>query len=214
MIRQVVEWRLGPGAPGNPRNGLEIPGLGVISPAGADAAIDPLWDTWVDGSYTYLESDDFGAEFRGSQAAVGTGLDYALSDELTLAPKVGLSYSRSRDEAYTDNIGFFFPAQEIYTGVFNFGAALSYVIALDNDRSIEPSISVEGGWEFDLFGKPPLGVGVASNTDDKKVDVTITGGADIVLSDTVSLSLSSSVGGLTRKQYIETSGGAQVSVQF
>lgn len=302
MIRQAVEGRLGPDGLGGRMTGVEIPGLGaVVSPAAAEAAGDPQFGVWADGSTTYLDSDDNGAEFDGFQSAFGTGIDYALTNaivvgvqfnyehsdidnrignfapgnmdtdtfgvgpyigvalndyllfdasfihswgdtdikdglnsanydskswnvsanltgyvpvggDFTLAPTVGISYSRSEDEAYTDGI-FFFPKQIIYTGVFSFGATLSYLYAFDDVRSVEPSISVEGAYEFDLFGKPPLSF-VASNSDEKKVDVTVTGGLDFVLSETISLSLTSSVGGLTRNEYIEISGGAQATVQF
>ena len=302
MIRQVVEDRLGPDRLRDRMTGVEIPGLGaVISPVAAEIASDPKWGVWADGSTTYLDSDDSSAEFDGFQSALGTGLDYALTEaiivgvqfnfehsdidnnigtfapgnmktdtfgvgpyigialneyllfdasflyswgdtdikdtlssanydsknwnasanltgyfpvggDFTLAPTLGFSYSRSEDEAYTDGV-FFFPTQIIYTGVFSFGATLSYLYAFDAVRSVEPSIGIEGAWEFDLFGRPPLSL-VASNSDDKKVDVTITGGLAFVLSETISLSLTSSVGGLTRNEYIEVSGGAQATVQF
>lgn len=138
-----------------------------------------------------------------------------LSNNLTLSPSVGLSYSYNRDGAYTDSAAVFFAAQTIHTGVMNFGATLSYAIAIDDVRSIEPSVTVEGSWEFDIFGNPPLDSGlVASNVNDPAVDFSVTGGVDIVLTEMISLSLSGGVSGLGRANYIEYSGGGQVSVVF
>ncbi len=304
-IKQIVEGRLrvddrarGPG---------DISALGaVISPVAATADGSPLWGVWADGSYTYIESDDPGAEFDGPQVAVGAGLDRVLNDRLivgvsfnydhsdidnsiggagfspgrlktdsygfgpylgyavtdnilfdasfvyswgdndisdqvstgsfdseswsatanltgyvdlgnnlTLAPTAGIAYSYNRDDSYVDSIAAFFPAQTIYAGVFNFGGTLSYLYVIDDVRSIEPSIGIEGAWEFDIHGEPPLNSGlVASNVTDEALDFSVTGGLDVVLSETVSMSLTGSVGGLGRKDYLEISGGGQVTVQF
>lgn len=301
-IREVIEGRLRIDGPGDGTLVSDISTLGAtVSPVAASAG--PLWGTWADVNYTYLDSDFTGTEFDGHQVGVGAGIDYAVTDRvilgvsleyensdtdnsigpfapgnlktdtitvgpyigisltdilvfdaafnyswtdndisdtistgdfnseswnvsgnltayvpvtdaLTVSPTVGLSYSRSRDEAYTDNIGFSFPSQVIYSGTLNFGGSISYYVDLGEGRSMEPSLSVEGTWEFDLFGKPPLDVGFVSNANDGNVDVSISSAVDFVLSDTTSLSLTGSVGGLARDQYIELSGGGQLTVQF
>lgn len=138
-----------------------------------------------------------------------------LTDNLMLSPTVGMTYSYNRDEDYRDSLGFFFPSQTIYTGVMNFGASLSYTHAIDEVRSITPSISVEGSWEFDIFGVPPLDSGlVASNVNDPAVHASVNGGLEIVLSEMISMSLTGGVSGLGRKDYIEFTGGGQVAVVF
>lgn len=138
-----------------------------------------------------------------------------LGNNLTFAPTAGIAYSYNRDDSYTDSANVFFATQRVYTGVLSFGGSLSYFHAIDDVRSIEPSIGVEGAWEFDLFGRPPLDSGmVASNVNDPSLDFSITGGLDVTLSETISMSLTGSVGGLGRKNYLEVSGGGQVTVQF
>ena len=54
----------------------------------------------------------------------------------------------------------------------------------------------------------------ASNVNDPSLDFSVTGGLDVTLSETISMSLTGSVGGLGRKNYLEVSGGGQVTVQF
>ena len=78
-----------------------------------------------------------------------------------------------------------------------------------NVRSLEPSIGIEGAWEFDLFGKPQLDSGlVASNVNDPSLDFSVTGGLDVTLSEAVSMSLTGSVGGLGRKKLSGSVGAA------
>ncbi len=303
-IKQIVEGRLR--VDQRPQEPGDISALGaVISPVAAPADGSPLWSVWGDGSYTYMEGDEPGAEFDGPQVSVGAGLDYAVSERLilginfnydhsnivndfggaafangrlksdgygvgpylgfavtddilfdasfvyswgdndisdsttgtfnnegwsatanltgyvdlgnnlTFAPTAGIAYSYNRDDAYIDSAAVFFAAQRVYAGVFNFGGTLSYVHAIDDVRSIEPSIGIEGAWEFDIFGEPPLDSGlVASNVNDPSLAFSVTGGLAMTLSETISMSLTSSVGGLGRKNYLEVSGGGQVTVQF
>ncbi len=95
------------------------------------------------------------------------------------------------------------------------GATLSKGFNLGNGRKIEPSIGVEGTWEFDLFGRPPLNAGqVNSSTNNGQVDVTVSGGLTLDLARAVKLKLNGSAGGLARSKYRELSGGGQISVQF
>ena len=303
-IKQIVEGRLRVDAP----VGARVLGLGtVISPVAATADGSPMWGAWVDGSYTYLESDEQpNAEFDGPQIAIAVGTDYAVNErvilgvsfeyghsdidnnfggpafgpgrlvtdsygvgpyvgvaitdntlfdatflyswgdndiedrlstgefdhenwsvtanlthyvdlghDLTFAPTVGLAYSYNRDDDYIDSALTPFGTQKIYIGVLNFGGTLSYFHAIDDARSIEPSISVEGRWEFDIFGKPPLDAGLtASNLNDPSLSVAISGGLDVALNEAISLSLTGSVGGLGRDDYWEASGGGQVTVLF
>jgi outer membrane autotransporter protein len=304
-IRQIVEGRLRPDRPSVGPAGISALGA-VISPVAAEADGSPLWGSWVDTSYTHLDGDEPGAPFDGPQVAVGTGLDYAVSERLvvgaefnydfaeidnnfggagfgpgrlkshsygvgpylgyavtdnilfdasftyswgendisdqvstgsfdnegwsatanltgyvdlgsnlTLAPSAGIAYSYNRDDPFVDSAADFFPAQTIHTGVFNFGATLSYFHVLDDVRSIEPSISVEASYEFEIFGEPPLDSGlVASNVNDPGLALSVTGGLDITLSEAVSMSVTGGVGGIGRSNYLEASGGAQVGVQF
>ncbi len=190
---------------------------------GPYAAVALTSDTILTGSFLYSWADTdladqvspgrFNSE---SWAAVGTLTHYfSLGHMTTLAPTVGVSYSRNRDKAYADNVGALFPKQTTYTGVFSFGATLAKGFNLGNGRKIEPSIGVEGTWEFDLFGRPPLNAGqVNSSTNNGQVDVTVSGGLTLDLARAVKLKLNGSAGGLARSKYRELSGGGQISVQF
>ena len=203
------------GAPGR----FETQSYGV----GPYMAISLTDNLAFDASFTYswghsdlTDQFSFG-EFDSQSWNVSTNLTgyLPLSDNLTLSPTIGLSYSYNRDEAYFDNLLNFLPAQSTYTGVLNFGATLSYAIPLDDVRYIEPSITVEGSWEFDIFGNPPLDTGlVTSNVNDPAVHATITGALDIALSEAVSVSFTGGISGLGRANYVEYSGGGLVSVVF
>ena len=174
-----------------------------------DAAFNYSWGQ--NDIFDTISTGDF--DTQSWHASANLTAYVPVTDALTIAPTVGVSYSRTRDEAYTDSVPFTFPKQVVYAGVLNFGGSASYYIDLGGGRSIEPSISIEATWEFDLFGKPPL-VGIVSNANDGEVDFSISPGLDIVLSETISLALTGSVGGLTRDQYEEWSAGGQMTVQF
>ena len=198
---------------------LKTEGIGVGPYIGIQLTDNLIFDasftySWADNDISdQVSVGDFTSQ-SWNVAANLTGY-VPLSDNLMLSPTVGLTYSYNRDEDYRDSLGFFFPAQTIYTGVLNFGASLSYTHAIDDVRSITPSISASGNWEFDLFGNPPLDSGlVASNVNDPGIHASITGGLEVVLSEMISVSLTGGVSGLGRKDYIEFTGGGQVAVVF
>ena len=93
-IREVVEGRLRIDRPGNGTLLSEISTLGAtISPVAAEVDAVPLWGAWVDGNYTNVDSDFPGSSFDGDVAAVGVGIDYAVSDRIILGVSVEYEHS-------------------------------------------------------------------------------------------------------------------------
>ncbi|MGI9412496.1 MAG: autotransporter outer membrane beta-barrel domain-containing protein [Hyphomicrobiales bacterium] len=167
--------------------------------------------SWIDNEVRGIGSF---AEYDGESWNLNANLTgYWYSGNLRWSPTIGVSYARTRDEAYTDSAASTFPSQVTRTGSLSFGMTLGYTIALDDTRTAEPYVSVGGEWEFEESGDPSLAAATFP-TDDRELDAGISAGVDVTLASNVSLNLKGNIGGLARKRYRTLGGGGQIAVQF
>lgn len=173
-----------------------------------------------DASFLYTWSDNFSRDTTGVTAAYDSEA-WNLNANLTgywyagnwrHSPSLGISYSETRDDPYVDSAAFPFPRQTTRTGLLVFGTTLAYTIKLDDTRSAEPYVTVEGEWEFENSVSPAIFTGLPPDTRD--LDARIEAGVEFGLLDNVALALRGDVGGLARKRYRTVSGGGHLSISF
>ena len=181
-----------------------------------------LTDTLVfTGSFLYTWTDNdavsgpvtaaYGSE---SWAFNGSLTSYHQLDNWMLAPTVGVSFNEEYDEAYVDTGATTFGASTTRTGSLAFGGSATYTYALDNGMTIQPALSVEGEWTFLRSVGASASSGVATDKGSGNFDVNITASSDFQLSNSVSLSLSSTVAGLAKPDYLSVIGGGRLSISF
>ncbi len=180
-----------------------------------------LTDTLVlTGSFLYTWTEN-GADSSGGVTADYNSESWALNGTLTsyhqagnwmLAPTVGVSFNDESDDAYVDTAASGFAASTTRTGSLAFGGSATYTHTLDNGMTIQPALSVEGEWTFLRSVGATSAIDVA--VDNADIDVNITASSDFQLSNSVSLSLSSTVSGLARPDYLSVTGGGRLSVSF
>ena len=149
-----------------------------------------------------------------SWALNGSLTSYHQVGNWMLAPTVGVSFNEKRDEAYVDSGATAFAASKTRTGSLAFGGSATYTHTLDNGMTIQPALSVEGEWTFLRSVGASASSGVATDTGSDNFDVNITASSDFQLSNSVSLSLSSTVSGLAKPDYLSVIGGGRLSVSF
>lgn len=179
-----------------------------------------LTDTLVlTGSFLYTWTDN-SADSGGVSAdydSEGWGLNGSLTSyhqagNWLLAPTIGVSFNEERDDAYANSEAppTEFAASTTRTGTMAFGGSATYTHVLENGMTMQPVVSVEGEWTF-------LRSVTATSTieaDTQEFDVNITAGSDFQISNSVSLSLSSTVSGLAKPDYLSVIGGGRLSVSF
>lgn len=301
-VKQAVGRRLAPGPEGGTTNGTVIApsGLTVTPSAATDVSSNPMWNAWVDGTYTNIDDDNSTRGFSSDQASISAAVDYqvtdrmllgalfnftdsrtrnvsvpgisttegysggaylgaALTDEiifdasflytftdnfsrdlapvvtanydseswafnanltgywymeaLRLSPSLGFSYSRARDDAHVDSAATALPSVVTRTGTLTFGMTTGYTFALDDTRTAEPYVTIEGEWEFEEETSPATSNATVP-PDSRDFDVRLAGGIDFTLANNISLTLRGDVGGLARKRYRTLSAGGQIAVQF
>lgn len=195
---------------------LFVPGGSTTSAIGAGPYMALfLTDTLVfTGSFLYTWTDN-GADSGGvsisydsdSWALNGTLTSYHQAGNWMLAPTIGASYNEESDDAYQDGVGTPILASTTKTGSFAFGGSATYTHTLENGMTIQPAVSVEGDWNF--LTSITRGV-----VDEGDVDVNVTASSDFQLSNAVSLSLSSTVSGLAKPDYLSVIGGGRFSISF
>ncbi len=166
--------------------------------------------TWTDNS---ADSGDISADYDSESWGLNATLtSYHQAGNWLLAPTIGVSFNKERDDAYANSEAppTEFAASTTRTGTMAFGGSATYTHVLENGMTIQPVVSVEGEWTF-------LRSVTATSTieaDTTEFDVNITAGSDFQLSNSVSLSLSSTVSGLAKPDYLSVIGGGRLSVSF
>jgi hypothetical protein len=135
---------------------------------------------------------------------------YHLAGNWLLAPTVGVSFNEESDAAYVDTAATAFAASTTCTGTLAFGGSATYTHTLENGLTVQPGISVEGEWTF--LRSVTATSTVAPDTQD--FDVNATASIDFQLSQSASLSLSSTVSGLAKPEYLSVTGGGKLSFSF
>jgi outer membrane autotransporter protein len=173
-----------------------------------------------DASFLYTWSDNSSRDATGVTADYD-GENWNLNANLTgywyagnwrHSPSLGISYSETRDDGYVNSIAVVYPAETSRTGVLTFGTTAAYTIRLDDTRSVEPYVTVEGEWEFENSVSPAIFTGPRQDT--RNFDARVEAGLEMALMANVALSLRGEVGGLARKRYRTLSGGGHLSVSF
>jgi len=201
-----------------------VPGTSSTDNYAAGAYLGALLGANIvfDTSFLYTWTDNVArapgpvtASYDGEQWTLGSNLTgYWFFDQLRLSPTVGVSYSETRDEAYVDSLATFFPRELTRTGTLNFGATLAYTIRLDQTRTAEPYVTIQGEWEFEESNSPTIATGPGLATDSREMDARVAAGVEFTLLRNVSLELRGDVGGLARNRYQTVSGGGRLSVSF
>ncbi|MEO1159574.1 MAG: autotransporter outer membrane beta-barrel domain-containing protein [Pseudomonadota bacterium] len=166
--------------------------------------------TWTDNT---ADSGGVSADYASESWGLNGSLtSYHQTGNWMLAPTVGVSFNKERDEAYANSEAppTEFAASTTRTGTLAFGGSATYTHVLENGMTVQPVVSVEGEWTF-------LRSVTATSTiaaDTQELDVNVTAGSDFQLSNSVSLSLSSTVSGLAKPEYLSVIGGGRLSVSF
>jgi hypothetical protein len=179
-----------------------------------------LTDTLVfTGSFLYTWTDN-GADTGGitadydseSWAVNGSLTSYHQTGNWMLAPTIGASFNEERDEVYLNSEAppTAFAASTTRTGSLAFGGSATYTHTLENGMTIQPALSVEGEWTF--LRSVTATSSIAADT--QEFDVNITASSDFQLSNSVALSLSSTVSGLAKPDYLSVTGGGRLSISF
>lgn len=166
--------------------------------------------TWTDNS---AGSGGVTADYNSESWGLNGSLtSYHQAGSWLIAPTIGVSFNKERDDAYANSEAppTEFDASTTRTGTMAFGGSATYTHVLGNGVTIQPVVSVEGEWTF-------LRSVTATSTieaDTQEFDVNVTAGSDFQLSNSVSLSLSSTVSGLAKPNYLSVIGGGRLSVSF
>ena len=166
--------------------------------------------TWTDNS---ADSGAVSADYNSESWALNGSLtSYHQAGNWLFAPTVGVSFNEERDDAYANSEAppTEFAASTTRTGTMAFGGSATYTHVLENGIIVQPVVSVEGEWTF--LRSVDATSTIAADT--QELDVNITAGSDFQLTNSVSLSLSSTVSGLAKPEYLSVIGGGRLAVSF
>lgn len=125
---------------------------------------------------------------------------YWYFDKLRFSPGVGISLTRTEDDPYVDTSGNPFSALTNRTGTANVATTLGYTITLDDARSIEPFVTLEGEWEFDN-STSPASVRSTAPVPSRKWNLRASAGVDVTLPRDRYLTIRGDFGGLNQSQF-------------
>lgn len=160
-----------------------------------------------DASYLGTWTDNFG--FDGTDTArydsdgwIATSnlTGYWYRDKLRISPAVGISYTRTEDDAYIDTSGAAFPSQTTKTGTFTTGLTLGYTTDLSTSRSLEAFVGIEGEWEFENSTSPPSSTASVPPAM-PGWDARFSAGLELTLPGDKIVSIKGDIGGLARNRY-------------
>lgn len=176
-----------------------------------------------DGSFLYnwtdnaSESSGVTADFNSKSWNLNANLTgYWYLESLRWSPTIGVSYARSRDDAYGSSSSAQFPnqpqgqfpSQVAQTGALSLGMALGYSIALDDVIIVEPYVDITTEYQLENSGTPNEPI------DRREWNTIVGGGINFALGTGIAMSLTVEVGGLDRKRYHSLAGGGQLAVRF
>lgn len=161
----------------------------------------------LDASYLGTWTDNFG--FDGTDTArydsdgwIATSnlTGYWYRDNLRISPAVGISYTRTEDDAYVDTSGAAFPSQTTKTGTLTTGLTLGYTTELGTSRSLEAFVGIEGEWEFENSASPPSSTASIPPAM-PGWDARFSAGLELALPGDKIVSVRGDIGGLARNRY-------------
>jgi outer membrane autotransporter protein len=125
---------------------------------------------------------------------------YWYFDKLRFSPGVGVSLTRTEDDPYVDTSGMAFSALTTRTGTAYVATTLGYTITLDDARSIEPFVTLEGEYEFDN-STSPASVTSTAPVPSRKWNLRASAGVDVTLPRDRYLTIKGDFGGLNQGQF-------------
>ena len=125
---------------------------------------------------------------------------YWYFDNLRFSPGVGVSLTSTEDDPYVDTSGAAFSALTTRTGTANVAAILGYTITLDDARSIEPFVTLEGEWEFKNSSSPST-VTATAPVVSREWNLRASAGVDVTLPRDRYLTIRGDFGGLNQSRF-------------
>jgi len=187
-----------------PGGNLQSDGIGIGAYAGSALTENIVADAMV--IFSHLETDvfEFGAPYsydaRRVQAAANlTG--YWYRETWRFSPLAGLTYSWEDQDGYSGN-----PGVTLESAVALAGLQIGHTTFIDDVRTVEPWIGVNGEWEFHSTG--------TSGAPLDEFDVRVLAGVNTQLSPTVSANIRADVAGIARSDYLVGTIGGQIAVRF
>lgn len=164
--------------------------------------------TWTDNS---LASGGVTAGYDSRDWTLNANVtSYHFAGDWQFAPTAGISYTVEQEDGYVDSSASAYAASTTRTGSVVFGGRISYSHALENGMTVEPSLEGEAEWIFERATTATSSV----PPDGSDFDASVTAGIDLQVSDATSLSLTGSIGGLFKPDYLSAGGSARLSVSY
>ncbi len=127
---------------------------------------------------------------------------------LKLLPKLGVTYTNEKQDAYTDSAGNAVAAQSFALGQLSFGASVYYPIS----RGVEVFGRAEGQWDFEDIGEVITSTGTTYKPDD--FGVVIGGGLRANVDDQTTLHFDATSEGLGREDYDQYTVAGRLDFRF
>ncbi len=172
------------------------------------------------GSYAWIDYDihdnsaltdgDFDANrFAGSLSLTAVLLrSVGRRGDLKVLPKIGVTYVREKQDAYTDSGGNEVDSQTISLGQLTFGGSTFVPIR----RGVEVFGRVEGQWDFNDIGVITTSTGGTYKPDN--FGVVVGGGVRAELDEKTVVRVEGAAEGLARKDYDQYSVSGRVDFKF
>ncbi len=138
---------------------------------------------------------------------------YWYFGNLRFSPGAGISFTGTQDDAYADTSGTAFAALTTRTGTANLAAGFGYTIALDDVRSIEPFVTLEGEWEFDNSTSPSA-VTSSAPAVTREWNLRASAGVDVTLRRDMYLTIRGDFGGVGQGQFQTYAVNGQIGKRF
>ncbi|MGI9387937.1 MAG: autotransporter outer membrane beta-barrel domain-containing protein [Methyloligellaceae bacterium] len=138
---------------------------------------------------------------------------YYYFNNLRVSPGAGVSLTRVEDDAYIDSSGTGFTALNTRTGTANISTTLGYTIELDDNRSVEPFVTLEGEWEFQNSTTPSTAI-ASVPVSSLDWNLRASAGIDVALPGDKYLTIQGDFGGLNDSQFRSYAINGKFSVPF
>ena len=137
---------------------------------------------------------------------------YWYSGNLRFSPGLGISFTSTKDDGYTDTSGASFPALKTRTGTLTVATTFGYTMALGDRSSVEPFLSLEGEWEFKNSTSPSAASSVPVASRD--LSLRTSAGVNVTLPRNIYLTIRGDIGGLGQSRYRTYAVNGNISVRF
>ena len=137
--------------------------------------------------------DKFTAERWLITAALIGEFDYG---DVKISPELRLNWFSENTDTYVDSLNNTIPSYTIETGEFQFGPSFSKVIHLDENLTLEPSLSLNGIWTFANDNTAAQSVSGLHNSPGEGLRAKLEGQLNLTHNNGLNFSFSSSYDGI------------------